>query len=157
LGVCPECVAAAERTTALYVSLEAAVLELLADLRRELGLAVLLITHDLGVVAEACDRAVVMYAGEVVEEPPVADLFTSPAHPYTRALLAALPALSPRKPGEGARRPLAAIPGQPPEPGARPSGCAFRPRCPEAFDRCAAERPRLVSLGGERAARCFLA
>ena len=153
LAAGPELLVADEPTTALDVTLQAAVLELLADLRRELGLAVLLITHDLGVVAEACDRAVVMYAGEVVEEAPVPDLFASPAHPYTRALLAALPALQ----AGGARRPLAAIPGQPPEPGARPGGCAFRPRCPDAFDRCAAERPRLIELGGERAARCFLA
>ncbi len=175
LAAGPELLVADEPTTALDVTLQAAVLELLADLRRELGLAVLLITHDLGVVAESCDRAVVMYAGEVVERAPVADLFAAPAHPYSRALLAALPALAPLQaiepmesiespaPGGRSRRPLAAIPGQPPEPGARPSGCAFRPRCPEAFDRCAAERPRLLPVGprdeagGGRAARCFLA
>jgi peptide/nickel transport system ATP-binding protein len=153
LAAGPELLVADEPTTALDVTLQAAVLELLADLRRELGLAVLLITHDLGVVAEACDRAVVMYAGEVVEQAPVGDLFGAPAHPYTRALLAAVPALS----AGGGRRPLAAIPGQPPAPGERPPGCAFAPRCPEAFDLCAAERPRLLALpAAARAARCFL-
>jgi oligopeptide/dipeptide ABC transporter ATP-binding protein len=167
LAAGPELLIADEPTTALDVTLQAAVLELLADLRRELGLAVLLITHDLGVVAEACDRAVVMYAGEVVEAAPVGALFGAPAHPYTRALLAAIPVppgLRRQAPeGSGGRRRLAVIPGQPPEPGERPPGCAFAPRCPEVFGRCAAERPRLErpdaadSPQGERAARCFLA
>jgi oligopeptide/dipeptide ABC transporter ATP-binding protein len=163
LAAGPELLIADEPTTALDVTLQAAVLALLAELRRELGLAVLLITHDLGVVAEACDRAVVMYAGEVVEEAPVGALFSAPAHPYTRALLAALPR---RAAAASGRRPLAVIPGQPPEPGERPPGCAFAPRCPEVFARCAAERPRSYvvgslpgddgAAGSERSARCFL-
>jgi oligopeptide/dipeptide ABC transporter ATP-binding protein len=154
LAAGPELLVADEPTTALDVTLQAAVLELLADLRRELGLAVLLITHDLGVVAEACERAVVLYAGEVVEEAPVAALFGAPAHPYSRALLAALPTL--RRPPDAGRRPLAVIAGQPPALGERSLGCAFAPRCPEVFARCAGERPRLERLGPESAARCFL-
>ncbi len=155
LAAGPQLLIADEPTTALDVTLQAGVLELLADLRRELGLAVLLITHDLGIVAEACDRAIVFYAGEVVEEAPVGTLFRTPAHPYTRALLAALPKLGVA--GPPGRRPLAVLSGQPPAPGERPPGCAFAPRCPEVFARCAGERPHLAAPGDGRLARCFLA
>jgi peptide/nickel transport system ATP-binding protein len=149
----PDLLLADEPTTALDVTLQDQILRLLDRLRAELGLAVLLITHDLGVVAETCDRVVVLYAGEVVEEAGVDDLFAAPAHPYTRGLLATLPRL-----GEAAER-LPVIPGQPPEPAALPAGCAFHPRCPEALAACAVRAPRLLDLaaaGAPRRARCWL-
>ncbi|MBV8199173.1 MAG: ABC transporter ATP-binding protein, partial [Acidobacteria bacterium] len=133
----PELLLADEPTTALDVTLQAQVLELLDELRHDLGLAVLLITHDLAVVAETCERVAVLYAGQVVEEAPVADLFRAPAHPYTRALLATLPRLG--QPAPRGRLPV--LPGQPAEPAARPAGCPFHPRCPEAMAICAVEEP----------------
>jgi len=149
----PRLLVADEPTTALDVTIQAQILELLLELRRDLSLAVLLITHDLGVVAEAADRALVMYAGEIVESAPVGELFERPAHPYTRGLLAS-------RPGSGdARRGthLPALAGSVPEPGRRPSGCAFEPRCPEAFGRCRAARPTLLPVpGGAAEAACFL-
>jgi len=133
----PEVLLADEPTTALDVTLQAQVLALLDELRHDLGLAMLLITHDLAVVAETCDRVAVLYAGQVVEEAGVADLFRAPAHPYTRGLLATLPRL-----GQGAARGrLPVLAGQPAEPAARPAGCAFHPRCPEAMPVCAVEEP----------------
>jgi oligopeptide/dipeptide ABC transporter ATP-binding protein len=154
LAADPDLLLADEPTTALDVTVQAQILALLRRLRDELGLAVLLITHDFGVVAETCDRAVVMYGGEVVEEAPVRDLFRAPAHPYTRALLASLPRLSAVR--TGPRQPLPAIPGQPPNPADLPPGCAFAPRCPEVFAPCEASRPELVDLPDGRRARCFL-
>ena len=133
----PELLLADEPTTALDVTLQAQVLALLDELRRDLGLAVLLITHDLAVAAETCDRVAVLYAGQVVEEAGVEDLFRAPAHPYTRALLTTLPRLGQR----AARGMLPVLPGMPAEPAARPPGCAFHPRCPEAMAICAVEEP----------------
>jgi oligopeptide/dipeptide ABC transporter ATP-binding protein len=144
----PRLLVADEPTTALDVTIQAQILDLLRDLRRDLGLAILLITHDLGVVADTADRALVMYAGEIVECAGARDLFARPAHPYTRGLLAS-------RPGEDGR--LRAMPGSVPEPGCRPVGCAFEPRCPEAFGRCRAARPTLLPVPGLRAeAACFL-
>jgi oligopeptide/dipeptide ABC transporter ATP-binding protein len=148
----PDLLVADEPTTALDVTLQAQILDLLDRLRRELGMAVLLITHDLAVVAETCERLVVMYAGEVVEEGPVGDIFAAPAHPYTRGLLAALPRLGSPAP----RGALPAIPGRVPPPEALPGGCAFHPRCPEVFEPCRANPPQLYALPGGRRARCFL-
>ena len=133
----PELLLADEPTTALDVTLQAQVLALLDGLRRDLGLAVLLITHDLAVAAETCDRVAVLYAGQVVEEAGVEDLFREPAHPYTRALLATLPRLG--QPAARGRLPV--LPGMPAEPSARPAGCAFHPRCPQAMAICAVEEP----------------
>ncbi len=149
----PRLLVADEPTTALDVTIQAQILALLLELRRELGLAILLVTHDLGVVAEAADRALVMYAGEIVESASVRDLFDRPAHPYTRGLLASRPAA-----GEAGRgRRLPALAGSVPEPGRRPQGCAFEPRCPDAFGRCRAARPTLLSVPGSRSeAACFL-
>jgi peptide/nickel transport system ATP-binding protein len=148
----PELLLADEPTTALDVTIQAEILALLERLRRQLGLAILLITHDLGVAAESCDRVVVMYAGEVVEEAPVGDLFAAPAHPYTRALLAA----SPRLGRSGPRGRLPAVPGRVPDPWRRPPGCAFHPRCGEVMAACREQPPPLFALGGRRAARCLL-
>jgi oligopeptide/dipeptide ABC transporter ATP-binding protein len=159
LAAGPDLLLADEPTTALDVTVQAQILALLSRLRDELGLAVLLITHDFGVVAETCDRAVVMYGGEVVEEAPAGALFRAPAHPYTRALLASLPRLEAASGPGRFRPPLPAIPGQPPDPAALPPGCAFEPRCAEAFAPCPAEHPELYEIGpfrGDRRSRCFL-
>ena len=135
----PKLLIADEPTTALDVTVQAQILELIDRLRRELHMACLLITHDLGVVAEVCDRAAVMYAGRIVEEAPVAALFAHPRHRYTRALIDTMPAGNP----PGSRLP--SIAGMVPAPGARGTGCAFTPRCPAPVDRCAAERPYLAA------------
>ncbi len=147
----PAVLVADEPTTALDVTVQAQILELLAGLRRELGMAVLLITHDLGVVAESADRVAVMYAGQVVETADVRALFARPLHPYTSGLLASLPRL-----GRG-RAPLRAIPGQVPDPVAFPAACRFHPRCPLAVDVCRREMPALEPYAGGRAARCWRA
>ncbi|HUO86652.1 MAG TPA: ABC transporter ATP-binding protein [Thermoanaerobaculia bacterium] len=148
----PDLLLADEPTSALDVTVQAQILDLLEDLRRDLGLAVLLITHDLGIVAGSCDRVVVLYAGQVVEEAPVEDLFARPAHPYTRGLLAALPRLGRPVP----RGRLPALPGKVPEPGRLPPGCPFHPRCGEAMAVCRERPPALAPLDGRRAVRCFL-
>ena len=143
----PAVLIADEPTTALDVTIQAQILELIVSLTRELGMAVLLITHDLGVVAETCDEVVVMYAGQVVERAPAADLFAGPRHPYTAGLLRSMP-------GPGGRgEPLAEIPGAVPELRALPPGCRFAARCPRAGARCRAEAPALTTSDG-RAVRC---
>ncbi len=152
LACAPDLLIADEPTTALDVTVQAQILELLDAIRTELGLAVLLITHDLGVVAETCDRAVVMYAGEVVEEGEVTRLFDAPAHPYTRGLLAAVPRLG--RPAE--RGGLPTIPGRVPSADRLPTGCAFHPRCSEVMDVCSSSLPASYELGEAHHARCFL-
>jgi oligopeptide/dipeptide ABC transporter ATP-binding protein len=152
LACSPQVLLADEPTTALDVTIQAQILELLDRLRRELDLAVLLITHDLSVVAETCDRVVVMYAGSVVEEASSAVLFAAPSHPYTRGLLAALPRLG--QPVE--RGKLPSIPGQVPDAADRPPACAFHPRCPDAFDRCRREAPPMFAVSTGQQSRCFL-
>ena len=147
----PALVIADEPTTALDVTIQAQILELLADLQRRLGTAVLLITHDLGVIAEVARRVVVMYGGEVVEEAPVGELFARAHHPYTEGLLAAMPRL-----GAGRDR-LATIPGTVPPATAWPSGCRFRERCPYAWERCEREHPPLYDIGAGHTSRCHLA
>lgn len=146
----PQLVIADEPTTALDVTIQAQILELLRDMRTRTGLALLLITHDLGVVAEMASRVIVMYAGEVVEEAPVEELFENPSHPYTEGLLAAIPRM-----GEESDR-LKTIRGTVPPPTAWPSGCRFRDRCPYAFDRCEKEKPELLQLSSGHRARCHL-
>ncbi len=147
----PRLLVADEPTAALDVTVQAQILDLLLALRRELALSVLLVTHDLGVVAETADRVLVMYAGEIVESASARDLFAHPRHPYTRALLAARPGV--QAPDSGR---LAALRGTVPEPGRRPPGCAFEPRCDEAFGRCTAARPTLLPAGAGAEAACFL-
>jgi oligopeptide transport system ATP-binding protein len=151
----PALLVADEPTTALDVTIQAQVLALIGALKRETGMAVALITHDLGVVAGLCDRVLVMYAGRIVEEGPVRDLFRAPRHPYTAGLLASLPRLDERE-ADGEAPPLVTIPGQPPNLQRLPSGCAFRARCAYAFERCAADRPALRTLGPGRHMACHL-
>ena len=139
----PKLLIADEPTTALDVTIQAQILELLRRLQQQLGMAVLLITHDLGVVAEMCDRVVVMYAGKVVERCATAALFREPRHPYSAGLLAA----TPRRAKRGER--LVAIPGMVPAPGKRGIGCPFVDRCPRAIERCRAEMPPLAAVDGD--------
>jgi oligopeptide/dipeptide ABC transporter ATP-binding protein len=144
----PRVLIADEPTTALDVTTQAQILELLGELRRETGLALLLVTHDLGVVAGLADRVVVMYAGRVVEQGTADDIFASPQHPYTRGLLASLP-----QSGSGRGR-LVPISGAPPNPAALPPGCAFHPRCAFAVDRCRDEVPALRDVGPGHSCAC---
>jgi oligopeptide/dipeptide ABC transporter ATP-binding protein len=146
----PSLVIADEPTTALDVIMQAQVLDLLAQLRRELGLALILISHDLAVLAETCDRLAVMYAGRIVESGPAADVFGAPQHPYTKRLLDSLPQIGGRR---GAADP---IPGAPPDPADAPEGCTFRPRCPYAADACLAEPP-LAAVAPGRLSACHFA
>jgi peptide/nickel transport system ATP-binding protein len=147
----PELLVADEPTTALDVTIQAQILDLLNRLRRETGMALVLISHDLGVVSETCEQVAVMYAGRIVEQAPAATLFANPTHPYTQGLLAALP------PIDGPRRPLAAIPGGVPEPWAMPRGCAFAPRCPKVRGGCDARIPAAIAVGEAHSAACILA
>ena len=139
----PDVLIADEPTTALDVTIQAQILELVKELRQKLGMAIIWITHDLGVIAGIADRVMVMYGGQVVEQGPVRAVFSAPQHPYTRALLRTIPKLhGPRD----AR--LEAISGQPPILSAPPTSCPFRPRCPHAFDRCATENPARRAIDG---------
>ena len=147
----PAVLIADEPTTALDVTVQAQILELLGRLRRELGMAVLLVTHDLGVVAETADRVAVMYAGQVVEACTVAEAFARPLHPFTAGLLSARPRL-----GRRTER-LPAIGGQVPDPASFPGGCRFHPRCPLAQARCRAELPPLATRADGRQVRCWRA
>jgi oligopeptide transport system ATP-binding protein len=146
----PDLLIADEPTTALDVTVQAQILELLQGLRRELGMAIVLISHDLGVVAGLSERILVMYAGRIVESGPIEPIFADPQHPYTLGLLRSTPRLD-----EDAAAELRTIPGQPPNLQAPPEGCAFRERCAFAFERCV-ERPQLRALGHDRAKACHL-
>jgi oligopeptide/dipeptide ABC transporter ATP-binding protein len=146
----PQVLIADEPTTALDVTTQAQILELIVGLQHEMGLALVLVSHDLGVVAGVADRVLVMYAGRIVEEGTVDEIFSAAGHPYTRGLLASLPR------ADDARSQLAAIPGTPPDASALPSGCAFHPRCALAVEACREERPSpKVLTGGHRAACRF--
>jgi peptide/nickel transport system ATP-binding protein len=146
----PRLLIADEPTTALDVTIQAQIIDLLRSLQQEFGMAVLLITHDLGVVAHFAERVLVMYAGKIVEQGSVRDVFKRASHPYTQALLGALP--DPLKP----KKRLAAIPGRVPSPSMLPPGCAFCARCAFAFEPCAEQEPRLFELGPQHSAACFL-
>ncbi|WP_029097334.1 ABC transporter ATP-binding protein [Brevibacillus thermoruber] len=146
----PELLIADEPTTALDVTIQAQILDLMRQLNRESETAIMLITHDLGVVAEMCHRVVVMYAGNVVEEGDVRSILKEPKHPYTIGLLHSLPKL------EGARKRLYSIPGNVPIPGSLTVGCRFAPRCEHATDRCRTEMPELRPAGPNRRTRCWL-
>ncbi len=144
----PRLLIADEPTTALDVTIQAQILDLLRDLQAELGMSVILITHDMGVIAEFARRVMVMYAGRVVETAPVSELFRSPMHPYTDGLLSAIPKLD-----VDVRR-LPAIPGSIPDPTAVIPGCRYSPRCPEVRESCRRDNPALLPAGPEREARC---
>jgi peptide/nickel transport system ATP-binding protein len=152
LALCaePQLVVADEPTTALDVSIQAQVLQLLRTLCRDKGTAMLLVTHDMGVIAETADRVAVMYAGRIVEIGPVADVIRNPVHPYTRGLMGAIPSL---KPVTG---PLAQIDGAMPRLNARPAGCAFNPRCPQAMDQCRSESPAITARRPQHDVACWL-
>lgn len=145
----PDLLIADEPTTALDVSIEAQILRLMRDLQKDSGMSILMITHNLGVVAELCDEVYVMYAGEVVEKSDVFSLFKACAHPYTRGLMASLPRMTPK----GQR--LYNIRGTVPNLRAMPAGCRFSPRCEYACERCTAEKPPLIDLGDGHLCRCF--
>jgi peptide/nickel transport system ATP-binding protein len=144
----PDLLVADEPTTALDVTIQAQILDLLAEMRRETGMALVLISHDLGVVADLADRVAVMYGGRIVEEGPADAMFNDPQHPYTQGLLAALPDIA------GPRKRLLSIPGQVPHPSAMPRGCAFAPRCALVEPRCEAGVPPLRQIGPARTAAC---
>ena len=147
----PKLLIADEPTTALDVTIQAQVLDLLMDLRDELGMAIMIITHNMGVIAEVADRVLVMYAGHIVEQSPVADLFDAPQHPYTKGLLACVPTL------QQDRHRLIAIPGSLPEPARRPPGCRFAPRCTYRIEACRTAIPPLVMQREDRAVACIRA
>ena len=148
LACSPEVIIADEPTTALDVTIQAQIIDQIRKLRKELGTAVIWITHDLGVIAGLADRVVVMYGGRIVEEAPVKPLYATPQHPYTQGLLASLPRLD--RDDE-----LRSIPGTPPNLYNEPTGCSFAPRCPHAFERCVAEIPPLLETGEEHYVACW--
>ena len=150
LSTKPKLLIADEPTTALDVTIQAQVLDLMKDLVSEFGMAILFITHDLGVIAQVADRVAVMYLGGIVESGPVREVLKSPAHPYTRGLINALPKL------DSLDEPLTPIPGDIPSPLERPSGCVFHTRCPEVLaDRCDSSVPQRIILGHGHSASCF--
>jgi peptide/nickel transport system ATP-binding protein len=152
LALCgePSLVIADEPTTALDVSVQAQIIAVLKRLTREHGAAVMLITHDMGVIAETADRVAVMYAGRIAEIGKVGEVVRNPLHPYAKGLMAAIPTL------EGRVARLAQIPGAMPRLSAIPKGCAFNPRCPDVFGRCRSERPAPLAVGADRLAACWL-
>lgn len=146
----PEILIADEPTTALDVTIQAQILDLMKGLQKELGMAIVFITHDLGVIAELCDRVIVMYAGKVVEEGSVRDIFKNPKHPYTKGLLESIPRLD-----HPSKTHLQTIEGMVPSFFDLPKGCRFQNRCPYVFDKCKEELPELFNLGSDRSSRCF--
>ena len=147
----PKLLIADEPTTALDVTIQAQILDLMKKIQEEKGMSILMITHDLGVVAEMCTRAIVMYAGEIVEEAPIDELFNAPQHPYTKGLIASVPKL-----GSGVKV-LPSIPGSVPDLSSLPSGCRFAPRCKYATEKCRAGKPELFEVGENHYSRCWLA
>ena len=151
LSCVPSLLIADEPTTALDVTIQAQILELVASLREALHMAIIWITHDLGVVAGMADRVIVMYAGYIVEEASVEDLYDSPGHPYTLSLLAALPRVDRRRDQR-----LKPIPGTPPNLLVEPRGCPFAPRCPFVIEKCRQENPALINVGSHHSAACWV-
>jgi oligopeptide/dipeptide ABC transporter ATP-binding protein len=147
----PRLLIADEPTTSLDLTIQAQYLNLLRDLQRQYGLALIFITHNLGIVAKMCDQIAVMYAGRMVEKGPVMQIFNAPAHPYTKALLSSIPRMTDN------RERLTAIEGQPPDLSALAPGCAFAPRCAMVMDKCRVDTPPEFALGAGRVARCWLA
>ena len=146
----PKIIVADEPTTNLDVTIQLQYLNLLKDLQRTSGVALIFVTHNLGIVAKMCDKVAVMYAGKIVEMQPVRGLFYHPRHPYTKALLDSIPKL-------GTKEPLYGIPGQPPDLADLPTGCSFHPRCQRAIDRCRSQEPGEQPVGNGGTTRCWLA
>ena len=146
----PKVLIADEPTTALDVTIQAQILKLMRELNERMNTAILLITHDLGVVAETCERVVVMYAGQVIEEAPTGEIFANPCHPYTRGLIKSVPDMRDKKDR------LYSIPGSVPKPGSIEVGCRFASRCESAFSRCWVESPQLYRNSENHQTRCFL-
>jgi oligopeptide/dipeptide ABC transporter ATP-binding protein len=147
----PALIVADEPTTALDVTVQAQIVALLRDLNRQSGSSVLMITHNIALVARLCERMIVMYSGRIVEEGPVKALLAAPQHPYTWLLLRSMPTFAQTR-----AQPLLAITGQPPDPADRPTGCAFQPRCPFAVSKCLTEEPPLEAIGEARSVRCWV-
>jgi oligopeptide transport system ATP-binding protein len=145
----PKLIIADEPTTNLDVTIQAQYLDVLKDIQQESGVALIFVTHNLGIVAKMCDKMAVMYAGKIVEQGAVRDLFRAPQHPYTQALLGSMPKL-------GSKEPLYAIPGQPPNLAQLGSGCAFSPRCAHALPQCATREPEDRPVGPNWSAKCWL-
>ncbi len=155
LACSPQLLIADEPTTALDVTTQAQILELINNLRRDMDASIIIITHDLGVIAEMCDRVLVMYAGNIVESADIFELFDNPRHPYTKGLLSSIPNIEISK---SQQTKLSTIKGFVPHPANFPKGCRFQPRCPYAFDRCVEKNPSLISTDGqkEHLSRCWL-
>ncbi|MBQ0140157.1 MAG: ABC transporter ATP-binding protein [Kurthia sp.] len=147
----PKVLIADEPTTALDVTIQAQILQLMKDLNTRLNTAVMLITHDLGVVAETCERVIVMYGGQIVEQGPVSEIFKNPQHPYTKGLIQSVPDMRHKK------ERLYSIPGNVPKPGSIKNGCRFAARCEFAFERCTQQNPPIYQINEQHTARCFLA
>ena len=145
----PKLIVADEPTTNLDVTIQLQYLNLLRDLQRETGVSLIFVTHNLGIVAKMCDKVAVMYAGKIVEQGSVRDIYNNPRHPYTQALIQSIPRL-------GNKDPLYVIPGQPPNLAELPTGCAFHPRCPFATEKCINEEPPYVSFGEGQESKCWL-
>jgi peptide/nickel transport system ATP-binding protein len=145
----PRLIIADEPTTNLDVTIQAQYLDVLKDIQQRTGVAIIFVTHNLGIVARMCDKVAVMYAGKIVEQGAVRDLFAAPKHPYTAALLGSTPKL-------GSKEPLYAIPGQPPDPARLPTGCAFHPRCPQAMPVCVRATPVRREIAPNHTVACHL-
>ena len=145
----PKLIVADEPTTNLDVTIQLQYLNLLRDIQKETGVALIFVTHNLGIVAKMCDKVAVMYAGKIVEQGNVREIYNHPQHPYTEALLKSIPKL-------GNKDDLYVIPGQPPNLAELPTGCYFHPRCPSAFDKCRSESPPEFPLGDGRSSKCWL-
>jgi peptide/nickel transport system ATP-binding protein len=150
LACSPEILIADEPTTALDVTIQAQVLDMIRDLKKQYNMSMIMITHDLGIVAEICDTVAIVYAGQIVEYGTLEDIFNSTAHPYTVGLFGSLPNMDDRT------QRLKPIPGLMPDPTKLPQGCTFCPRCPHATEKCRTERPTLVNIGGEHQVACHL-
>ena len=151
LACSPKLIIADEPTTALDVTVQAQILELLQDVQKKVGMSIMLITHDLGVVAKMCDRVVVMYAGQIVEQGTVEEIFKNPTHPYTKGLLSAVPRMDMSR-----KEALTTIVGTPPDLFAPPKGCAFYARCNEAMKICESHMPQMQKVGGTLQSACWL-
>jgi oligopeptide/dipeptide ABC transporter ATP-binding protein len=148
----PSLIIADEPTTSLDVTIQAQIIDVLKEINQEFGTAIILISHDIGLILEICSRVMVMYGGQIVDDIPTTDLLHTVRHPYTEALIAAVPDLAADR-----AQPLSSIPGRPPDLDALPPGCAFAPRCPQVIERCETESPSLVNATANHRLACWVA